>query len=83
MPQVSSRRRFLKSVAAASTFAVPHIVPASVLGRNGAVAPSERITLGGIGVGNRGRYVLSRFLLNPDVQMVANASTRFYFQNVF
>ena len=73
MPQVSSRRRFLKSVAAASTFAVPHIVPASVLGSNGAVAPSERITLGGIGVGNRGRYVLSRFLLNPDVQMVANA----------
>jgi len=73
MPTSRSRRHFLKSVAAASTFAVPHIVPSHVLGRDGAVAPSERITLGGIGVGNRGSYVLSRFLKNPDLQMVATA----------
>ena len=40
---------------------------------DGAVAPSERITLAGIGVGNRGAEDLSRFLLNADVQMVADA----------
>ena len=73
MPNTLSRRRFLKSVGAASTLAVPYVIPGHVLGRNGAVPPSERITLGGIGVGNRGSYVLSRFLLNPDVQMVATA----------
>jgi hypothetical protein len=41
------------------------------LGRDGGVAPSERIVMGGIGIGNRGRYVLSCFLPNPDVQFVA------------
>ena len=34
------------------------IVPASVFGRDGAVPPSERIVLGGIGIGNRGTGVL-------------------------
>jgi hypothetical protein len=68
-----SRRRFLKSVAVASAVAVPQVLPAGVFGRDGAVPPSERITLGGIGVGNRGSYVLQRFLLNSDVQMVADA----------
>jgi predicted dehydrogenase len=37
---------------------VPWIVPASALGRDGAVAPSERIVLGGIGIGRRGSHDL-------------------------
>ncbi|HEX3716701.1 MAG TPA: Gfo/Idh/MocA family oxidoreductase [Verrucomicrobiae bacterium] len=53
-----SRRRFLKrtgsAVAAAVAVAAPAILPASVLGRNGAIAPSERITMGFIGVGGQG-----------------------------
>ena len=73
MSHASSRRRFLKSVAAASAVAIPQIIPGRALGKEGAVAPSERITLGGIGVGNRGSFVLSRFLPNADVQMVADA----------
>ena len=35
------------------------------------MAPSERIVLGGIGIGNRGTYDLSCFLPQPDVQFVA------------
>jgi len=42
-----------------------------VLGRDGAVAPSVRITLGAIGLGNRGRSDLSHFLQQDDVQCVA------------
>ena len=72
--QELSRRRFLKSaVAAGATFSIPTIIPGSALGKNGAVAPSNRIVMGGIGVGNRGSYVLSEFLKFPQVQFVATA----------
>ncbi len=73
MSHALSRRRFLKTVAATGAVAAPYVIPARALGKDGAVAPSERITLGGIGVGNRGSAVLSRFLPNADVQMVADA----------
>jgi len=67
-----NRRNFLKSTAVVSTAAaLPTIIPASALGLNGAVAPSERIVLGGIGIGNRGTYDLGCFLQQPDVQFVA------------
>ena len=47
-----SRRQLLKKAATASAaLAVPCIVPASVLGMNGAVPPSERIVLAGLGIG--------------------------------
>lgn len=51
--------------------AVPAIIPSSVLGRNGAVVPSEKIVLGAIGIGPRGRYVLSHMLDEEDVRFVA------------
>jgi len=67
-----NRRRFLKTAAqAGAVFAMPYVIPATVLGQNGAVAPSERIRLGGIGIGGRGGYVLGCFLHEPDVQCVA------------
>jgi GFO/IDH/MocA oxidoreductase family protein len=68
-----NRRGFLKMAlkAGAAVGAVPMIVPGAVLGRDGGVAPSDRIVLGGIGIGNRGKYVLSCFLPQPDVQFVA------------
>jgi Oxidoreductase family, NAD-binding Rossmann fold/Oxidoreductase family, C-terminal alpha/beta domain/TAT (twin-arginine translocation) pathway signal sequence len=67
------RRRFLKaSVAAAGTAALaPTIIPSSALGRDGAVPPSERVVVGGIGIGNRGTYDLGCFLEQSDVQFVA------------
>lgn len=52
------------------------IVRGAVLGRDGGVAPSERIVIGGIGIGSRGRYVLSCFLHEPDVQFVAVCDVR-------
>ncbi len=69
-----SRRRFLKgAMAAGSALAVPTIVPSSVFGANGTVAPSERIVMGGIGVGRRGSYDLTEFLKYPVMQFVADA----------
>jgi hypothetical protein len=67
-----SRRRFLKTAAAASAVAAaPYFVPASALGKNGAVPPSERIVVGGIGLRNRGMHDLRWMLRNSDVQFVA------------
>ena len=67
-----SRRPFLKTaVASAGAVMAPTIIPASALGLNGTVPPSERIVVGGIGIGNRGTYDLGCFLEQPDVQFVA------------
>lgn len=55
---------------------MPTIIPASALGKNGSVAPSNRIVLGGIGIGPRGREVLGAFLKQPDVQFVAVADVQ-------
>ena len=66
------RRRFLKTtLKASSVFAAPMIIPSSALGKDGAVTPSERIVVGGIGIGRRGGYDLSCFLPESDVQFVA------------
>src|SRR5262245_17500762 len=69
-----SRRTFLRSsvgvgLAASAFGAMP--IPSSALGRDGQVAPSDRITLGGIGIGNRGTYDLGCFLEQKDVQFLA------------
>lgn len=67
-----TRRHFLKStLKAGGLLLAPQIVRASVLGLNGAVPPSERIVLGGIGLGHRGTYDLSCFMGEPDVQFAA------------
>lgn len=65
----TTRRSFLKQ--SASLLALPTIIPSAVLGRNGRVPPSERIILGGIGVGNRGRHDLRWMLPESDVHFVA------------
>ena len=64
-----TRREFLKR--AALLAAMPAIAPASALGRDGKVPPSERIILGGIGIGGRGTHDLRCMLPEPDVQFVA------------
>src|SRR5215208_1967488 len=69
-----SRRGFLRTsvgagLAASAFGSIP--IPSSALGLDGHIAPSERIVLGGIGIGNRGTYDLGCFLEQKDVQFVA------------
>jgi predicted dehydrogenase len=72
LPSRADRRRFLKStLGAGAALMAPTIIPSSALGKDGAAPPSERITVGGIGIGRRGSYDLSCFLPQPDVQFVA------------
>lgn len=67
-----TRRQFLtRGAMAASAVALPYFIPAKALGRDGAVAPSERIVMGGIGMGGRGFYDLGVMLGMPGVQWVA------------
>ncbi|HPA16529.1 MAG TPA: Gfo/Idh/MocA family oxidoreductase [Verrucomicrobiae bacterium] len=71
------RRDFLRAAAGASAAIVaPTIIPATALGLGNRAAPSERIVLGGIGVGNRGRGVLAGMLPEPDIQFVAIADVQ-------
>lgn len=66
---VTNRRGFLRaSTASTAAAALPWIVPSSVFGRS---APSNRIQVGCIGVGNQGIAILRRFMENTDVQIVA------------
>ncbi|MBN1443775.1 MAG: Gfo/Idh/MocA family oxidoreductase [Planctomycetes bacterium] len=72
-----TRRSFLKGAAAAGGFiAAPFIAPASALGLGESVAPSERILLGGIGIGGRGSGVLNWMMRENDVQFVAICDIR-------
>jgi predicted dehydrogenase len=49
----------------------PVIVPCSVLGADGRARPSNRVTLGSIGIGGEGTRNLMVFLGQPDAQVVA------------
>src|SRR5438270_44257 len=66
---IMRRREFLKtagSLSLASGF--PSLVPGSVFG---AYAPSNRINVGFIGLGNQSTLDLPAFLRNDDVQVLA------------
>jgi predicted dehydrogenase len=67
---ISRRSFFQRSLAAGGALTFPWFIPAKVLGRGGAVAPNERITLGVIGLGGRCRHVLGCMLPEQDVQCV-------------
>jgi len=68
-----TRRTLLKGTTGliASAVAVPNIIPSSVLGRSGTVAPSERLTMGGIGLGGQGMHNLRNFLTCNDLRILA------------
>ena len=72
-PPISfSRRRFLRSAAVLSAAAgLPAVVPSSVLGAAGRPAPSNRITVGAIGLGGQGSGNLGGFLGDPRCQVLA------------
>ncbi|MEM9352315.1 MAG: Gfo/Idh/MocA family oxidoreductase [Planctomycetota bacterium] len=63
----TTRRGFVKTAAAAAV-AAPYFAPARVFG---AEAPSNRVTLACIGVGNQGFPVMKRFLTNAECHVLA------------
>ncbi len=68
-----SRRKFIKK-AVGSTLGVivaPYIIPGTALGKNGSIAPSNRIVMGGIGLGSMGSGNTRNFLGKKEVQYVA------------
>jgi predicted dehydrogenase len=67
----TNRRSFLKKtgIAASTLLVVPTIIPASALGRNGHVAPSDRINLAFIGAGNQAENDVGGFLTDERVQI--------------
>lgn len=69
--RTASRRDFVATAAAAaSSVALPAVVPASALGLEGKKAPSERIRLGAIGVNGMGQANLFTCAGQPDVDVV-------------
>ena len=64
-------RRTFVSRAAAVSWGLPFIVKSSALGLDGAVAPSNRITLGVIGAGAQGTVDMRAFLNHDDVRVTA------------
>ena len=76
-PLGKTRREFLRrSLATTAAVSLPTIVPAHVLGLEGAVPPSEKITLGVIGIGPRCTYDLKSMLALPDVRCLAIADVQ-------
>lgn len=77
LPRTTSRREFLLRTAAASVAAsFPTVLPSRVLGQDGATAPSEKISLGVIGIGPRCTYDLQAMLQFEDVRCVAIAEVQ-------
>ena len=68
-----TRRGFLKQAAGAAALgaAFPYIIPASARRADAHVAPSNRVTVGCIGVGPQGNGVMGGYLNRPDAQVVA------------
>ena len=68
-----NRRRFLGRAASAAggILAAPYVITSTALGAEGRAPASERIVMGTIGIGGRGRGDMGALMGNKDVQMVA------------
>jgi len=64
-----SRRAFLKNTT--SAFIAPYVLPSSACGQVSRPAPSNRITLGLIGLGSMGMRHVKGFLQEDDCQIIA------------
>ena len=69
MSHPMNRRRFLTTSAAG--LGTPLILPARILGKDGAVAPNSKVRLACIGVGGMGTGNMQSFLNDERVQVVA------------
>jgi predicted dehydrogenase len=59
------------TAATGAVLAAPTIIPATALGKDGAVAPSNRITMGCVGIGWQGTTNMKNFMKEDDCQVVA------------
>jgi predicted dehydrogenase len=69
-----NRREFLRNSVgvAGASLALPSVIPSTVLGKDGAVPPSEMITVGFIGTGSHGiGWNLRAYLQQPDAKILA------------
>ena len=72
--QKLTRRDILAAGCAATAgIATPYLIPSTALGNADTPPPSERVTLGHIGVGNRGTYLMRQTQLGRGIQSVAVA----------
>ncbi|MGB9689645.1 Gfo/Idh/MocA family protein [Thermogutta sp.] len=77
MSQRTRRRDFLKwGALGTSILGIPQFLPATALGLEQGVPPSEKITLGVIGIGPRATYDLNAILKLPDVKCLAIADVQ-------
>ncbi len=70
----STRRDFLKTTSAA--VAAPYVITSAALGDDKRAPASDRIVMGGIGIGNMGRGDQGNFVGRGDVQYVAVSDVR-------
>ncbi|MEM0964602.1 MAG: Gfo/Idh/MocA family oxidoreductase [Verrucomicrobiota bacterium] len=71
MKKEQTRREFLKkSIGATALLGFPTIIPSSVLGQNGNVAPSNRVTISVVGCGSRSQSCWA-YKNNPKSEIVA------------
>ena len=73
-----TRRGFLKGIGAAAgaTIAAPYVITSTALGNASTPPASDRIVMGGIGIGNMGSGDQNAFLGRSDVQYVAVCDVR-------
>jgi len=71
-----SRRQFLHQASTLAAVAVPTVVSSKAMGAGEEVAPSNKITLGVIGIGPRCTYDMKAILKLSDVQCVAIADVQ-------
>ncbi|MFV2068040.1 MAG: Gfo/Idh/MocA family protein [Pirellulales bacterium] len=72
--QKLTRRDVLRAgSAAAAGIAAPYIIPSTALGNADTPPPSERVTLGHIGVGGRGTWLLQQSQVGVGIQSLAVA----------
>ena len=70
----STRRQFLKTSGA--VVAAPYVLTSAALGNADRAPASDRVVVGGIGIGNMGRGDQGAFLNRKDVQYVAVCEVR-------
>ena len=66
-----TRREFGRRTLATAAAAFPMVLPSSALGLAGTVAPSNRVVVACVGVGDRGRYLLETVLQVTGAQVAA------------
>jgi predicted dehydrogenase len=74
----TTRRAFLRStgVAAGAAAVAPYVITSAALGNASTPPASDRIVMGGIGIGNMGSGDQNAFLGRPDVHYVAVCDVR-------